>query len=214
MTFSEELRAQNQDLWDAMQVHRFVVDIENDRLPAAVFARYLVYEGAFVETAMAIFAYGLARAPDLERRIWFAGVIDALAREQIPYFEACFAELGINTADYRPLPDAVTVFRDEMLEIAASGTFSDVVIEMLAAEWMYATWCGRAAQARISDPALKRWVDLHAEPAFVTQAERLKDEANLIGAMADALEKGRLSAVFRRALELEVAFHSAAYWAT
>ncbi|STV71569.1 thiaminase II [Klebsiella michiganensis] len=33
-----------------MQQHRFVTDIEQDRLPTAVFNRYLAFEGNFVAT--------------------------------------------------------------------------------------------------------------------------------------------------------------------
>jgi thiaminase/transcriptional activator TenA len=160
---------------------------------------------------MAIFAYGLARAPRLEQRLWLAGVIDALAGEQIPYFETRFVDLGIDPAAFEPMPSAVAEFRDGMLKIAADGTYADVIVAMLAAEWMYATWCGRAAAVPISDPDLARWVALHAEPAFVAQAERLRSEADAIGAAASPAGRQRLNAVFREALALEIAFHSAPY---
>lgn len=211
MTLSEELLDANRDVWDAMQSHRFVEDVIADRLPRDVFAHYLVFEGAFVETAMAIFAYGLAKAPGLGERVWLAGVIDALAREQIPYFETRFAEFGIDPVAYEPLPSEVTEFRDGMLRFAAEGVYADIVVAMLAAEWMYATWCGRAAAAVISDPDLNRWVALHAEPGFIAQAARLRAEADAIGEVASAAERRRLAGVFRRALELEIAFHSAPY---
>ena len=53
-SFSDRLLTQHQALWQAMQQHRFVVDIEHDRLPDSVFNRYLVFEGNFVATAIAI----------------------------------------------------------------------------------------------------------------------------------------------------------------
>ena len=211
MSFAEEIRDANRDAWAAMQSHRFVDDVIADRLPRDVFASYLVFEGAFVETAMAIFAYGLAKAPGLRQRVWLAGVVDALARDQIPYFETRFAELGIDPAAYEPLPPAVTGFREGMLKFAADGAYSDIIVAMLAAEWMYATWCGRAAAASISDPDLARWVALHAEPGFVAQAARLRAEADAIGGVASGGERARLSSVFGRALELEIAFHTAPY---
>ncbi|STV60447.1 thiaminase II [Klebsiella michiganensis] len=59
--FSERLLREHQPVWQAMQQHRFVTDIEQDRLPTAVFNRYLVFEGNFVATAIAILLSGLAR---------------------------------------------------------------------------------------------------------------------------------------------------------
>lgn len=211
MAFSDELLEANRDVWDIMQSHRFVTDILADRLPRGAFDRYLVYEGSFVETAMAIFAYGLAKAPGLTERVWLAGVIDALAREQIPYFEDRFAKLGIDPARFQPVPPAVEAFCAGMLKIAEEGGYADVIVAMLAAEWMYATWCGRAAEAAISDPDLKRWVDFHAEPAFLGQAQHLRTEADALGAAASPSARARLMEVFRRALELEIAFHAAPY---
>lgn len=97
------------------------------------------------------------------------------------------------------------------MRIAADGSYADIIFEMLAAGWMYATWCGRAAAVPISDPDLAGWVDLHAELGFVAQAERLRAEADGIGAAAAPAKRQRLGRVIRKALELEIAFHSAPY---
>lgn len=205
---SERIRAANQDVWDAMQAHRFVAEIEADRLSADAFKAYLVYECDFVETAMLIFGHMLVKAPGLEERRWLAGVLQALAVEQIGYFERTFAALGITAADRaRPLPPSVFAFRDGMLAIARDGTYREGVAIMLAAEWMYATWCTRAAACRIGDPILRRWVDLHAEPEFLAQADWLRRQLDA----ADPAEKDRLGDRFRRALELEIAFHQAPF---
>lgn len=60
MTLSDRLLAENAAVFDTMVRHRFVRDIEADRLPPHVFDRYLVYEGAFVETAIRVMAGGAA----------------------------------------------------------------------------------------------------------------------------------------------------------
>src|SRR5580704_17951072 len=160
-----------------MQGHRFVVVIEADRLSAAAFKAYLIYECDFVETAMLIFGHMLVKAPGLNERRWLAGVLQALAVDQITYFEGAFAALGVTREDRaRPLPPSVSAFREGMLSIARDGSYLVGVAIMLAAEWMYATWCSRAAKRAIRDPILKQWVDLHAEPAFLTQADWLRQQ--------------------------------------
>ncbi len=208
---SDLIRAENRPSWDAMQAHRFVTAIERDALPLDVFKAYLVYECDFVETAMLIFGHMLVKAPGLDERRWLAGVLQALATEQIVYFERSFDALGITPADRsRALPPGVLAFRNGMLATARDGTYLDGVVIMMAAEWLYATWCGRAATASISNPELRRWVDLHAEPAFLAQAEWLRrqidDRADL-----DPAARGRLSKLFGRALDLEIAFHAAPF---
>jgi thiaminase/transcriptional activator TenA len=208
---SERIRAANRDLWDAMQAHRFVAAIEQNCLSAAAFKAYLIYECDFVETAMLIFGHLLVKAPGLTERRWLAGVLQALAVDQIGYFERTFEALGVAQADRERAPPAsVIAFRDGMLSVAREGSYLDGVAIMLAAEWMYATWCSRAARRAISDPILKQWVDLHAEPAFLAQAEWLRRQ---IDAAAPS-EEAALGQRFRRALELEIAFHSAPFEGT
>ena len=210
-SLSERIRAANRDVWDAMQAHRFVAAIEADRLSPAAFRAYLVYECDFVETAMVIFGHMLVKAPGLAERRWLAGVLQALATEQIGYFDRTFATLGITPADRdRALPGAVVAFRNGMLAIARDGDYLDGVAIMLAAEWLYATWCSRAARGRISDAILRRWVDLHAEPEFLAQAEWLRGQIDA----ADPRVEPRLGANFRHALELEIAFHEAPFEAS
>jgi thiaminase/transcriptional activator TenA len=208
---STQILAANQGAWDAMQGHRFVVAIEQDVLPAEVFEAYLVYECDFVETAMLIFGHMLVKAPGLAERRWLAGVLQALAVDQIGYFEQTFTALGVAPEDRRrAFPPAVAAFREGMLAIARDGGYLDGVAVMLAAEWMYATWCARAARKPIANAEIKRWVDLHADPAFLAQAEWLRRQIDDATGPA-RVDASRLSALFGRALALEIAFHDAPF---
>lgn len=209
-SLSEEILAANRVAWDEMQRHHFVADIEADRLPDEVFRRYLVYEGAFVATAITIFGHAVIKAPGIDEQRWLIGVLRALAEEQIGYFEMTFDALGIDPAAY-PLPPAVEVFRSGMRTIAAEGSYLDIVAAMFAAEWMYWHWCSRAAGKQISDPVLKRWVDLHAAEEFAAQARWLKDQLDRAGPVLDAADRRRLAEIFGEALRLEIAFHTAPY---
>ncbi|MEM9250171.1 MAG: TenA family protein [Pseudomonadota bacterium] len=187
-----------------MLAHPFIAQIEDGTLPPPAYHRYLVYEGAFVDTAISIFAYATAKAPDLDAKRWLVGVQKALAGAQMSYFEESFAALDIETGI--PLPEAVRAFDSGMLEIARDGDFIEIVTAMFAAEWMYSTWCSRAAKRDIADPHIRRWVELHAEDAFAAQALWLKAAIDRYGRDAD---RGRLSAVFGQVTALEIAFHTA-----
>jgi thiaminase (transcriptional activator TenA) len=209
---SAEILERNRDLWDTMQNHRFVRDIEEDRLEPGVFKRYLVYERAFVETAILIFGHAMVKAPRLDQRVWLIGVLHALAGEQIRYFDCAFRALRIpSDASSAGMPSSVEAFCGGMLSIARDGGYFEVIAAMLAAEWMYATWCSRAAARPSRDDELRRWVDLHAASDFAAQAEWLRHEIDTFGETASQRDVGALSAAFRRALELEINFHTAPY---
>lgn len=205
-SISDQILSRNAPLLEQMLAHPFVTQISDNTLPKEAYHRYLVFEGAFVETAISIFALATLKAPDLKSKRWLIGVQQALANDQMAYFEETFEALGID-ADIL-VPSAVTEFDQGMLEIAQRGDFLDIVTAMFAAEWMYLQWCRRAAGQTMRDTHVRRWVDLHADADFAAQAHWLKDTIDR-HAHADDLE--RLAALFGRVTELEIAFHSAPF---
>jgi thiaminase/transcriptional activator TenA len=212
MMFAETLRAENADVWEAMQQHRFVTDIIADRLDPMVFRRYLVFEHAFVETAILIFGQAMLKAPAFPQRRRLIGVLRALAEEQLGYFARTFAALGVAPRGATPaLPEAVRAFDGGMLAIAETGRYADILAIMLAAEWMYRTWSLRAAKTEIAEPQLRHWVAIHTEADFLDQVDWLLAEIEREAAALDDAGRQRLSGLFRRALILEIDFHSAAY---
>jgi thiaminase/transcriptional activator TenA len=211
VSLSEQMLDENRDVFEAMVHHRFVEDIKADRLPNEAFERYLVFEGAFVDTAIAIFSFATAKAGTIEERRWLIGVLDALANQQIAYFEKTFAARAIDPARHDTGRADVAAFREGMLAIARDGGFLDTIAAMFAAEWMYWTWSTEADRMAISDPLLKEWVRLHAEPEFEAQARWLKAVLDEAGETMDIAERKRLSAIFGRAQRLEIDFHEAAY---
>lgn len=210
---SERILRENAAVFEEMVNHRFVTDIENDRLLDTVFDRYLVYEGAFVDTAISIFALAAAKAVTIEQKRWLIGVLDALANQQIAYFERTLAARGIDAAQFDLTEPRVEAFRAGMLEIAERGGFLDSVVAMYAAEWMYWTWSKRAAAASIADPLVREWVAMHVDDAFAAQAKWLKEQIDAADAGLDEAKRTRLSAIFGRVQALEIAFHDAAYGA-
>ncbi|MEO0385181.1 MAG: TenA family protein [Pseudomonadota bacterium] len=206
MSLSDDILQANESILNEMLTHRFVEDICADRLPPDVFQRYVAYEGAFVETAISIFAYAVARAPDMEARRWMIGVLDALANEQIPYFEERYQTLDITPlAD---LPPQAAAFDKGMHELAKQGDFLDIATAMFAAEWMYWSWSKRAIACQISNPDLKAWIALHVDETFAAQAMWLKKAIDRYGSKNDM---ERLSAIFAKVTRLEVGFHHAPY---
>jgi thiaminase/transcriptional activator TenA len=210
--FALTLRAENAGPWEAMQEHRFVRDIIDGRLDPQVFRRYIIFEHGFVETAILIFGHAMLKAPGFAQRRRLISVLHALAEEQLGYFSQVFATLGLAPSHAaRLFPDAVRTFDGGMLKIAEGGSYADILAIMLAAEWMYATWCLRAAATQTGEPELRRWVALHTEPEFLKGVDWLMCEVAREAAVLDAAGRQRMSNLFGEALRLEVAFHSAAY---
>ncbi|WP_138472654.1 TenA family protein [Poseidonocella sp. HB161398] len=208
---TDRILAENAQDFEAMVSHRFVRDIAAGRLSPGVFDRYLLIEGAFVETAIAIFGYAVAKAPDLGDRRKLIGSLDALANEQMPYFEAAFARRGISPDPGLQAEPRVAAFREGMLEIAREGDFTAIVTAMFAAEWMYWTWCRAVQDAPMGDPMVRDWVGMHAAPGFAAQARWLRDRLDALGQGMTQAQRDEAVRVFGHVQRLEIGFHAAAY---
>jgi thiaminase (transcriptional activator TenA) len=211
--FSDWLRAKNKATWDAMVTHRFCRDLASDRLPEAAFVRYLRYEHAFVRAAIGIFAHALAKAPTAADQDHLIGVLAGLAGEQEAYFRRAFARLGFDPAPLAPdaLPEAARGLRAGTLAIAADGSFAESLAAMLAAEWMYLTWCEEAYAREPRREAPAEWIRLHVEPAFRAQVDWLRRRLDELGPTLPVGEQARCADAFGRVLALEIAFHDAPY---
>jgi thiaminase (transcriptional activator TenA) len=212
-SFCEWLRAKNQAMWQAMISHRFCRDLAADQLPETAFVRYLRFEHSFVRAAISIFAYALAKAPTATDQEHLIGVLGALAGEQEDYFRRAFARLSIDPNPLPParLPEAARALRDGVLAIAERGGFAEILSAMLAAEWMYLTWCEQAHAKAPGRKAPADWIRLHVEPNFRGQVVWLKQRLDRLGPSLSPSSQARCAEHFGRVLALEIAFHDAPY---
>lgn len=214
--FTDWLKAGNLDLWKRMVGHRFCRDMAEDRLPEAAFIRYLRYEHAFVRTAIAVFAYALTKAPTPADQDHLLDVLNALAGDHQIYFERTFSTLELD-AEVLPvdaIPQTARKLRESVLAVAASGSFEEILSTMLAAEWMYLTWCEEAHGRQPRQRAPADWIGLHLGPGFRAQVAWLKSRLNVLGPRLDPSGQERCRRHFGRILESEIDFHDAPYEST
>ena len=81
---------------------------------------------------------------------------------------------------------------------------------MLAAEWMYLTWCKKAAVGHATG-VRKSWIILHVTPSFRDQVNWMIRRVNELGMVAPANVQEACAVHFRNMLEWEIAFHDAPY---
>src|SRR5271155_959602 len=93
-SFSERMRAQADQTWNAILGHRFFREVATDDVDDRVFARYLRIEYGFVDTAARALGYAVAKAPSFqERRRLGLGLYGLVADQEAVFIDA-FARMG------------------------------------------------------------------------------------------------------------------------
>ena len=212
-SFCDGLRAEAQATWDAVLGHRFFREVATDTLADAVFARYLRIEYGFVDTAAIALGYAVAKAPSFRERRHLAFNLYGLTTDQQQFFAAAFERIGA-PADQRaglpPQGDSAAL-HELFLGVARTEGYEEILACILAAEWMYLTWCSRAHRTPSARPAIRDWVALHAGGAFEEGVEWVRAELEARGPKLSANRRARVGKLFEDALAAEIPFHTAAY---
>ena len=214
-SFSERMRAQGRRTWNAILGHRFFRQVATDAIDDRAFVRYLRIEYGFVDTAARVLGYAVAKAPSfLERRRLGLG-LHGLVTDQEQFFVNAFERMGVHGEERTGLPPQglALPLHALFLSVAATEGYEEILTCVLAAEWMYLTWCSTANQSPSSRGYIKDWVALHAGGVFANHVAWIRSEIDIRGPALTDSQQARLSALFEKVLEAEIAFHDAAYTA-
>lgn len=206
MTLSEQLLTIAGPSWQRALGMRFITEVSDDSVADEVFARYLLLERNFVDVAARVLGGAIMRAPARAALEGHLGTLNALVDDQYGYFDAMLGAAG--QVGVRALAQADGLAR-QALQVAAAGSYPQIVACMLPSEKLYDVWCARAAARPSRRPAIAEWVRMHAEPPFTDRVAFLAGEV-------DALHVGQaqiaeLGALVGQVLDLECRFHDAAY---
>ena len=177
-SFSERMRAEARGTWNAILGHRFFREVATDAIDDQVFARYLRIEYGFVDTAAQTLGYAIAKAPSFQERRRLGLGLYGLVTDQEQFFVDAFARMGVRAEERTGLPPQGLALPLHALFLAVAETegYEEILACILAAEWMYLTWCSTANQSPSSRDYIRDWVALHAGGAFADHVAWVRSE--------------------------------------
>ena len=212
-SFSGRMRDHADRTWNPILGHRFFREVATDAIDDRVFARYLRIEYGFVDTAARALGYAVAKAPSFRERRRLGLGFYGLVTDQEHVFVDAFDRMGAPDNERTGLaPQGLALpLHALFLKVAETEGYEEILACILAAEWMYLTWCSTANQSPSSRGYIRDWIGLHAGGPFAEHVAWVRSEIDSRGpALTEARQK-RLSALFEEALEAEITFHDAAY---
>jgi thiaminase/transcriptional activator TenA len=212
-SFSEMMRFRGEETWNAVLSHRFFREVATDTIDDRVFACYLRIEYGFVDTAAIALGHAVAKAPSFQERQRLALGLYGLVTDQKSFFADAFAQMGAPTDARTALPPQglAPPLHSLFLGVAETEGYEEILASVLAAEWMYLTWCLTANESPSYRPYIRDWVALHVGGAFAEHVAWVRSEIDARGPELSEARQARLLAVFEETLAAEVAFHEAAY---
>lgn len=212
-TFTEWLREQNQDNWDAAVQHRFIDELFAGSVADDVLLHYLVQDYQFINRFVALLGAAIASADRFESRVRFSRFAAMITSDENTYFLRAFDELKV-AEQHRIAPQLTpqtTAFQDLMAESAESRIYPLCLSVLVVAEWLYLSWADRPGAALPERFIHAEWITLHNNPAFAEFIAWMRAELDRTGPLMDAAGQARCADMFGRAVTLERAFFDHVY---
>ncbi|WP_247004049.1 TenA family protein [Halosolutus gelatinilyticus] len=224
--FTDWLRERSEPAWTAAVEHPFTDELGAGTLPPETYAAYLVQDYAFLDELVGTFGYAIGQAPDVPSKRPLVEFLDTVTDEENDYFQRSFDALDVPESRRRDpeLVETTAAFADLLGRAAREGGYAETLAVLVPAEWIYEEWA-TAVAAEYGDPAADgppsagadlpfyyaEWIDLHAVPPFREFVDWLRGQLDAIGPELSLRRETRVDRLFRRAVELEVAFFDTAY---
>jgi thiaminase/transcriptional activator TenA len=200
---AQELWKVNRDLADACLAHPFVQGIASGDLSRECFQVYLAQDAYFLAAFARGYALALAKSPDREGVVIFkdllVGVFDELTLHE------GYAKRWSTSLDPEPLP-ATSTYVDFLLRTASLEPVGHTAAAMAPCMRLYAFLGQQLAPKLNPESPYREWVETYSSPDSEALASRLEALLDRYGGEHDCLAR-----LYRRAMELELAFFQAAW---
>ncbi len=200
---AEELWKLNRDAADVCLAHPFVQGIGSGDLSRERFRVYVAQDAYFLEAFARAYALALAKSPDREGIAIFKDLLVGVF-EELTLHEGYAARWGVSL-EPEPLP-STSSYCDLLLRTASLEPVGHAAAAMAPCMRLYA-FLGQELAPKLNPKSpYHEWVETYSSRDFETSALRLDGLLDRFGG-----EPGRLVQLYRRAMELELAFFQAAW---
>jgi thiaminase/transcriptional activator TenA len=214
MGFTDDLEPVAEPIWDAIEAHPMVEALGDGTLDEAPFRYWVRQDYVYLVEYSRVFAYGAAKAPDLERMGAFAELLDSTLNTEMDLHREYAASFDVSEAELAATEPSPTTraYTDFLVRVAATGTFGDLVAALLPCMWGFNETGRRLAERGVpDDDRYAEWVEMYAGEEFTELTDWCKALMDDVAADASAADRRRYRERFETSARYEYRFWDAAW---
>ncbi|MFW5919701.1 MAG: thiaminase II [Halanaeroarchaeum sp.] len=214
MTFTDDLEPVAEPIWEAILDHPMVERLGAGTLDEDRFRYWISQDYRYLIDYARVFAYGVTKAPDVERMDTLAGLLRSTVTTEMDLHRSYAAEFGITADDLEETAPSPTTkaYTDFLVRTAATGTFGDLVAALLPCMWGFNETGRRLEAAGVpDDDRYARWIEMYAGDEFTELTDWCKALMDDVAANAGDGERERYRELFRTSGRYEYRFWDAAW---
>ncbi len=213
MTFTNELRKENNDVFEAIFNHPFVQGIGRGDVPKEALIHYVKADHGYLTAFMHLYGVAIAKAGSRDEIAFFNKQIDfVLNSEAHPHNNFCDV-IGVKYDELQgyPLPPTADHFVKHMMYHAHMGSLGELVAALLPCPWTYFE-IGKELMRTYEptpDHPFYEWITFYADPGIVEL--EMRNQLDHIAENTSLEELLKIKDAFRKSCQLELGFWEMAY---
>ncbi|MGM8364965.1 thiaminase II [Virgibacillus sp. W0181] len=213
MTFTKQLREENNDVFEAIFKHPFVQGIGKGDVPKEALIHYVKADYEYLTAFMHLYGVAISKASSREEIAFFNKQIDfVLNSEAHPHNNFCdVIGIGYDELQRYPLPPTADHYVKHMMYHAYNGSLGELVAALLPCPWTYFA-IGKELIRTYNpqeDHPFYEWISFYADPGIVEL--EMRKQLDGIAEKANTDEIARIKDAFRKSCLLELSFWEMAY---
>ncbi len=199
MRFTDELFAAAEPVWRAQLEHPFVRGLADGSLEEERFKRWVLQDYRYLKEFARVFAWAVAKAPDLASMSWYAEVLHLTLNTEMELHRRYAARFGLTPQDLEaePMWPTTRAYTDFLVRVAADGDMLDLLAALLPCAWGYVYLAQAMAAGPLpSDQRYRDWITQYASPEFAQASDRLRGELDRLAEGIGEEKRARLVELF------------------
>ncbi|QAS53094.1 thiaminase II [Halobacillus litoralis] len=215
MSFTQQLKNENQDVLEQIFAHSFVQGIGKGDVPHDSIAHYIKADYEYLNAFMHVYGLAVAKSAQREDIELFNEQIGFILHSEVhPHHNFC----NVIGVDYEALqgyelPPTADHYIKHMLYHAHTGSLGEILAALLPCPWTYLEIGNellRQYQPNDSHP-FYTWINFYAEEEVAGLTGQLCARLDKYAEQASEMEKQQMKTAFRKSCQLELAFWEMSY---
>ncbi|GAA0424440.1 MAG: thiaminase II [Bacillota bacterium] len=215
MNFTDQLREENNDIFQLIFNHPFVQGIGTGEISKDALAHYIKADFEYLNAFMQIYGIALSKSKKRDDIAYFFDQINFILNDEIhPHHNFC-NHIGVDYASLQghPLPPTADHYIKHMMYHAQMGTSSEILGALLPCPWTYLE-IGRELMEQYNpnkDHPFYDWISFYASGDVDNTTFELRKRLDILAENAAKDEKDLIREAFRKSCQLELKFWEMAY---
>jgi len=212
--FSRQLRRRSGRIWQAIETHAFLRELQAGTLPMDRFTYFILQDYLYLLDFAQVLCLGGAKSPDLKTlELFCRHALGAVEVERS--FHASFGKtLGLSAKQLDEVPKGPITrgYINHLQSVARAGSLGELVAAVLPCYWIYGEVGRRLYRKRPRKPKIYRqWIETYATEAFWRPVREQIDLMDQLGRAANRREKKLMTDHFLLSSRYEYMFWQQAY---